>query len=62
MISWPMKTWAEMDENPDFRSTFEEVHGKSGWDDWVQTMDLIIEDGYDEFWELNQEMSAEPQE
>lgn len=50
MMQWPMDSFAEMDENPDFRSTFEEIHGKPAWDDWLQMMDRFIADTYDEIW------------
>lgn len=60
LVDWPMNSWSELDDNNNFRSTFEEVHGKPAWDDWTQVMDLVIDDGYDEIWEINPEMSAEP--
>lgn len=59
VVDWPMNSWGELDEDNNFRTTFEEVHGKPAWDDWTSVMDLIIEDGYDEVWELNPAMSAE---
>ncbi|MDR9367028.1 MAG: hypothetical protein RI575_16960 [Balneolaceae bacterium] len=63
VVDWPMNSWGELDENNEFRSTFEEVHGKQAWDDWNSIMDLAVEDTYDEVWELNPAMSADlPQE
>lgn len=58
LVEWPMKNWAELDENPEFRSTFEEIHGEDAWIPWLRTMDLVIEDSYDEIWTLIPEMNG----
>ena len=58
LVEWPMENWAGLDDNPNFRATFEEVHGEDAWIPWQRTMDLVIEDSYDEIWTLIPEMSG----
>ena len=48
---------AGIDEEWDFRNTFEEVYSKGDWDRWTRTMDLIMEDQHDEIWILVPELS-----
>ncbi len=49
---------AEIDEEWDFRDTFEEVYSRGEWDRWTRTMDHIMEDQYDEIWVLVPELSG----
>lgn len=49
---------AEIDEEWDFRDTFEEVYSRGDWDRWTRTMDHIMEDQYDEIWVLLPELSG----
>lgn len=49
---------AGIDEEWDFRDTFEEIYSRGDWDRWTRTMNLIMEDQYDEIWVLVPELSG----
>ena len=45
-----MKTWAEMDEDRNFRKAFEKLHGENSWDNFMDTMDDTFSNRWDEIW------------
>lgn len=52
------ESMAEIDDEWDFRNTFEEVYSRGDWERWTRTMDLVMEDQYDEIWVLAPELSG----
>ena len=50
---------AEIDEEWNFRDTFEEVYSKGDWDRWTRTMNLVMDDQYDEIWVHQADVSAD---
>lgn len=49
---------ASLDDDWDFRDTFEEIYSRGDWDRWTRTMDLVMENQYDEIWVLVPELSG----
>ncbi len=52
------KNWAEYDEDPKFKSTFEKTHGEDSWDGFIRNMDLIFDNSWDEIWTYSAELSG----
>ena len=53
-----MNSWADLDEDWNFRAAYEEVHGANSWDGFIRESNEIWEDSYDEIWVLSPEMSS----
>lgn len=53
-----LKNWAEMDEDNDFKTTFEKVHGKGKWDAFLDLGDEVFSNSWDEIWSYNAHMSG----
>lgn len=52
------ESWAGLDEEWDVSGSFEEIYSRGEWNRWLRTMDLIMEDQYDEVWVLVPELSG----
>lgn len=53
-----LKNWAEMDEDNDFKITFEKVHGKDKWDAFLDLGGDVFSNSWDEIWSYNAFMSG----
>lgn len=53
-----MKNWAEMDDDPIFKKTFEKVHGADKWDAFVDMGERTFSNSWDEIWTYNAYMSG----
>lgn len=47
-----MGSWAEMDEDYNFREKFEEIHGENSWTPFTRSMNIAFDDSWDEIWVL----------
>ena len=54
-----LKNWAEWDDEPKFRKTFDKVHGEDKWDAFVDNADRAFTNSWDEIWVYNKEMSGD---
>lgn len=53
-----LKNWAEMDDDNNFKETFEKVHGKSKWQAFLDLGDRTFSNSWDEVWSYNKHMSG----
>lgn len=53
-----MNNWAEMDDDPQFRKTFNEVHGEDAWIPFIRSMEIAFTNSWDEVWTLAPEMGG----
>ena len=53
-----LKNWAEMDDDNNFKATFEKVHGKNKWQAFLELGDRTISNSWDEVWSYNAHMSG----
>lgn len=53
-----MKNWTEMDDDNDFKGTFEKVHGKGKWEAFLDLGDRLFSNTWDEMWSYNAYMSG----
>ena len=53
------KNWAEYDEDPKFKKTFEAQFGEDKWDSFIRSMDHVLDDSWDEIWTYSKEMSGD---
>ena len=53
-----MKNWAEMDDDNNFKATFEKVHGKDKWQAFLDLGDRTFSNSWDEVWSYNKHMSG----
>jgi len=53
-----MNSWSEMDRGWPFRPTFEELHGKGDWDDFLRDMQAAMTNSWDEIWVYNAKLSG----
>lgn len=54
-----MKNWAEMDDDPKFKKTFNKVHGEDKWDTFIDMGANTFTNSWDEIWVYNKQMSGD---
>lgn len=54
-----LKNWAELDDEPLFRKTFDKVYGEDKWDAFVDNAERTFTNTWDEIWAYNKEMSGD---
>jgi len=54
-----LKNWTEMDEDNNFKATYEKLYGKNSWDTFLDTLDDTFTNRWDEIWEYNKHLSGD---
>ena len=52
------KNWAEFDEDPTFKATYQKVHGENSWDAFIRNMDQVMDNSWDEIWVYDKNLSG----
>ncbi len=54
-----LKSWAELDEDMNFKKAFETKYGENSWTGFVQDSEEIFSNQWDEIWEYNAKLSSD---
>ncbi len=55
---YPMDNWAELDEDFGFKEEYIKIHGENSWEPFMEEVNSIFSDSWDEIWARVPEMSS----
>ena len=53
-----MKNWAELDDDRNFKETFEKIHGENSWQPFLENRNDTFSNSWDEIWTFNAKLSG----
>jgi hypothetical protein len=54
-----MKNWAEIDEDRNFKESYEKLFGENSWDNFIETLEDTFTNRWDEIWVYNKNLSGD---
>jgi hypothetical protein len=54
-----LKNWAEMDEDRNFKESYEKLFGENLWDNFIETLEDTFTNRWDEIWVYNKNLSGD---